>query len=394
MIKRRLWIKKLHLAIALISALPILVMSLTGMGLVYKEAIDIYATQKYMTVETLPEKKSIDELRGLLNQRFPDKVYPGVILPPKEGQSYFYWIKDAPFWTVHYIDPYTGAFKGERAWEDWTLANIVWWLTDLHYSFKAGSIGSYIVGVSSLVFAVSILSGLFLWWPRKSQFDAGKFKLKRGKRWRQSAYNLHAVIGMYAALTLLTIALTGACITFWQPMTRFAHWITFSPPPKEAPHIPGEDGQSYLSSEDLIQRARTYLKATYNAEPLPQSIAFPDRTNIAVEISLQGNEGLGAVDHYHVWLNAVNGEILDAEAPPAFNRGQSLVAWISTIHYGTWGAYWGKIPELGSRLWWLFAAATPLFLMISGFTIVRKSFWKKAFGWFSRRFKRLGSKSP
>jgi uncharacterized iron-regulated membrane protein len=379
--KRRIWIKKLHLYIAVISAIPILVMSITGTALVYKEAIDIWATKNYMEVEVGPQKKSIDELKSILMTKFPGKEYPGVVLPREEGKAYYYWIKDAPLWTVHYINPYTGEFKGERAWEDWTIANVVWWLTDIHYSFKQGTPGSYAVGISSLVFACSIISGLFLWWPRKSRFDANKFKLKTAKRWRQTAYNLHAVIGFYAAITLLFISISGTFITFWEPLLRFTHWVTLSPPPHKAPEIVPVGGETFASSDILVAKGVAHLKEKYQAEPIPASIGFPNDKNIAVEMSFQGVEGKVGADHWHVFFNAATGEIIGDEVPPNFNRGQTLVSLVNPIHYGTWGAFWGKGPELITRLLWFFAALTPIFLIVTGFSIVRKSFWRSFRFW-------------
>lgn len=374
--KRRLLIKKIHLYLALISALPILVMSLSGVMLVYREAIEDFVTHGYMDSPVAGEKKSIEELRDILKKDFPQYEFEGVVLPPKEGRSYNYWIKDAPLWTVLYINPYTGEYKGTRAWEDWTLANIVSWLTDIHYSLKWGEPGSYIVGISSFILALSTLSGLFLWWPR-GKFDSRKFRAKRAKRWKQTAYNFHPVIGFYTALALLVISISGTMITFWEPTKKLLHAVTLSPPPLVPPVIAATEGQATLPADQLIRIARDYLKTKYDREPTPEASSLPTKENIAVEISLQGNPGLAWADHFHVYVNAETGEVIKDQAPPSFNRGEVLTMWLGPLHFGTWGASFGPWAEQITRILWLLAAFSPLVLIITGLSIIKKSFWKR-----------------
>ncbi|RZA23992.1 MAG: PepSY domain-containing protein [Proteobacteria bacterium] len=374
--KTRLFINKLHFYLALIAALPIAVLCITGSILVYKEAIDGYFTRPYMEVEVQDRKMSIADMRVRLQEELPGKEFLGVVLPEREGLSYFFWMKDAPFWTVAYINPYTGEFKGVRAWEDWTMANIIWWATDLHYSFKWGRVGSYIVAASSLTLFFSVITGLVLWWPRKSRFYSGKFTLRFHKRWKQTAFNLHGVLGLYTSLILAVVTLTGITITFFEPFGQLIHAITREEAPKHPDAMKPDPAEEFLPAEILLDTARTQLKERYGIEPKPQSITFPTAENAVTEIGWQGRSEMVGLEHSHVFLNAQTGEIIKVEAAGVTTSAETFVHWMSPIHYGTWGEAVFKNGDLVTRFIWLVAALVPIFLMISGFSIVKKSRWK------------------
>ncbi len=375
--KTRLWLRRLHLYIALISALPLLFMCFTGTLLVYREAIEDFAASSYTKVEAVGETKTVDEMMAALKSERPQYELAGVLFPKDKNKAYSFWIKDAPLWTVLYIDPYTLKFQGERAWEDWKLANIVWWLTDLHFSFKWGRVGNYVVGFFSILLLLSTLSGIYLWWPKGSKFSRYKFELKLAKRWKQTAYNLHAVVGIYAAIALIIITITGTAITFWEPMQALVHKATLSPPPHVAPVLAETEGVPYKSTEELLSIARNYLQTNYQVNPTPEAMHLPEAKNVVVEFSLQGNPGLAWADHYHVYVHAQTGEVVDTLVPQNFNRGQTTVHWIGALHYGTWGAIWGNAAEQVSRILWLLASLAPIFLIITGFSVLKKSFWKR-----------------
>lgn len=374
--KRRFFINKVHFYLALISTVPVFILCITGSILVYKEAIDVYFTRPYTIVEARETKLPVAELEATLKAELPGKEFAGVIFPEEEGRSYFFWLKDAPFWTVAYIDPYTGTFKGLRAWEDWTMANIIWWTTDLHTSFKWGNPGSYVVAACSVVLLLSVLTGLYLWWPRKSKFDKTKFTLRLAKRWKQTAFNLHAVLGFYASVLLIAITLTGLTIAFNEPFSGFIHALTLTPKQEHPKPVKAEEGKPYLSTEEIIAIGLKALQDKYGMSPKPQSMNFPTPDNVVVEIGLQGKSDYADADHSHVFVNAQSGEVVAIEAAPNRTGAENFVSWMAAIHYGTWGAVFGKYGDIPTRIIWLAAALMPLFLIISGYSFVKKKRWK------------------
>lgn len=366
--KTRLLLKKIHLYLALIATVPILILCITGSILTYKEAIDEYFTRPYMVVEPKETKLSIKEMVVRLEEELPEQKFLGVIFPPKEGLSYFFWMKDSTYWTVAYIDPYTGTFKGVRDWYDWSMANIIWWVTDLHYSFKWGRTGSYFVAASSFILLLSVMSGIYLWWPKRSKFTRSKFRLRRAKRWKQTAYNLHGVIGFYISFILVLVTITGIGITFSEDINKFMHAVRgekIAEPPKKAP----DEGRAYLETEEIVAIAKRHLKDNYGITPDVQSMAFPTPENVIVELGFQGPPEFASAAHSHVFVDAQSGEVKMVETASNQTGAEKFVSWIAPIHYGTWGLIFGKGGDFYTRLVWIFVALTPIFLIVTGFTI-------------------------
>jgi len=87
----------------------------------------------------------------------------------------------------------------------------------LHMNLLLGNaIGTMITGTAVLCFFLLLLSGLILWFPRK--FTVKGFKkgllLKWSIGWKRFFYDLHNVLGFYALLPALLIALTGLVFAF------------------------------------------------------------------------------------------------------------------------------------------------------------------------------------
>ena len=91
-------------------------------------------------------------------------------------------------------------------------------------------IGRRIVGVAVLLFVLSLLTGLVLWFPRRpgDLLRAGALRRRltivTGPRRPRVNYDLHRVLGGYALLGALILGLTGLVWSFaW--MDRTVYWI-------------------------------------------------------------------------------------------------------------------------------------------------------------------------
>ncbi len=77
-------------------------------------------------------------------------------------------------------------------------------------------IGKQIIGWSTVVFILLLISGLTLWWPK--HYAALKqrlwFKWKDTTQWKRKNYDLHNIPGFYSMLLALCIGLTGLWFAF------------------------------------------------------------------------------------------------------------------------------------------------------------------------------------
>lgn len=72
-------------------------------------------------------------------------------------------------------------------------------------------IGRPIVNYSVLTFVFILITGLVLWWPKNKAATKQRvmFKWKETTRWKRKNYDLHNILGFYAMIFLLAIAMTG-----------------------------------------------------------------------------------------------------------------------------------------------------------------------------------------
>lgn len=85
------------------------------------------------------------------------------------------------------------------------------------------STGKTVVGITTLAMAGIIVSGLVLWIPRNRRMLGNRFRVSCDKGWRRFCYDSHVVLGFYAALFLLVMALTGLTWSFgWYRTAAYA----------------------------------------------------------------------------------------------------------------------------------------------------------------------------
>ena len=74
--------------------------------------------------------------------------------------------------------------------------------------------GKLVVGISTLLFVVVLLSGVVLWWPRTRKALVNGLKITARRGWPHFWRSLHVAGGMYALALLLVMALTGLTWSF------------------------------------------------------------------------------------------------------------------------------------------------------------------------------------
>ncbi len=213
----------MHLWLGLISGLVVFILGLTGCIYVFIEEIKpiVYQERMYVPVPDNYSLHSINELRDSAQKKL-GKEYPidAVQLYTNEGRTWeFYAYKGNEeagitsfdgvkyYWKV-YVDPYTArVVKIEnRKYEFFSI------VLALHYQLLLNyEVGKFIVGWSTVIFIIMLISGIILWWPKnksaaKQRF---KFKWKSTTGWKRKNYDLHNIPGFYAMLIALAIALTG-----------------------------------------------------------------------------------------------------------------------------------------------------------------------------------------
>lgn len=116
-----------------------------------------------------------------------------------------------------YVNAYTGAVLGDgsRRARDFfeTVTNWHRWLA---LEDDRRLTGRAVTGAANIAFLFLVLSGVFLWWPRKRTRAAVRNVVwfRRGLSTKARHFNWHNVIGLWSAIPLVVIIASGAMISY------------------------------------------------------------------------------------------------------------------------------------------------------------------------------------
>lgn len=230
---------KIHLWLGLLSGIIVLIVSLLGAFFVFNEDISAYLRKDMMFHgETdIVNKKPIPlrELKDLVNAQITNEEVTAeeVTIPLDPNRSYQFGLfkADAEGW--NYFDTYlifktvyVNQYTGKVIAVDDILESPFFFSMILHRSLLLkSSVGGTVVGVSTIIFVVMLVTGIILWWPKNKNMRKQRFwfRWKKVKGWRRKNYDVHNILGFYSSILALIVAITGIMYSFRITMS----WIYF-----------------------------------------------------------------------------------------------------------------------------------------------------------------------
>ena len=272
------------------------------------------------------------------------------------------------------LDQYTGEIKGkyERPAFFVTMFRLHRWLLD---SMKAdGGVfwGKMIVGVSTLLFAVVLISGIVIWWPRTRKALKNSLRISVGRGFRRFWYDLHVAGGMYALFFLLAMALTGLTWSFGWYRTGF--YKVFGVEVQQGGAHGGvtqrggkggnQSGKNVSHSSSYVCWQQVYEQLALNNPGYKQITLSDGAANVS--FNTFGNQR--ASDRYK--FNPHTGKIDEVVLYKDAEKVGKIRGWIYSVHVGSWG---GMLTRLLTFIAALIGATLPL----TGYYLWIKRIWRK-----------------
>lgn len=197
----------IHRFAGLLSGIFILLMSLSGAALVFHDELDGWQ-QPQVKASSL-KNLTVDSCYRIIQEKYPQAQVSNCALPADKNQPFSFFIYDSSHKggtkaLEVFLHPQSGEVLKTRGGSDDPGNNFMSWLSKFHNSFHLNKKGEWLLGFFALVFLISLITGLILF--RKS---IGAVLLFRKTVFRSG--NLHQLIGVYALIFNLMIAVTG----FW-----------------------------------------------------------------------------------------------------------------------------------------------------------------------------------
>ena len=210
--------RKIHLWLSIPFGLVMSITCLTGALLVFEKEVERLVRPELFYVEEagatpLPDSVLIQRIAATL----PDSVEVTSINTFDNPRLAYQVRLSQPRRASLYVDQYTGHIKGryQRLPFFTTTFRLHRWLMGPSRSADGGiGWGKLVVGISTLMFVVVLISGLVIWWPRNRKVLKNHLVIKVRKGWRRFWHDLHVAGGIYTLLLLLALALTGLTWSF------------------------------------------------------------------------------------------------------------------------------------------------------------------------------------
>jgi len=365
---QKFWLK-LHLYLGLFGGGLFVLMSLTGSFLVFYKVIDEWLNPSLMTTSGEGPYRPLNDIVAAAKVVGPSQGWlDSIEFPSHERDVFLAWHRvptdtgDAPRWFQVTVDPYTGAvLSRDREWGGYLVSFIY----ELHQSLMMDNPGETIVGFVAILLILSIITGLYLWWPRPGRLRQALMFTSRGSVIRRH-YEWHKLSGFYSAIILGMLAFTGVYLEFGDyvvPIVRF-----FSPVQEFSEDLerslPGA-GTEPLSAEEAVALARQVFPGGEL-----RYIGMPHENTGVYHIALrQPGEVAKSGGQSQVWLDQYSGKILRVQDWRQFTGGETFLAWLFPLHngeafglVGRWIVFLtGFVPLVlyvtALRVWWLKRAA-------------------------------------
>lgn len=335
----------LHLVAGVLAGIIILIMSLTGVMLAYERQITRLA-DGVQVPQTGSGRLPLSDLVKTVRTAEPEDIPSSIIVrsDPSAPVAFSFGREKTVF-----VNPYNGEALGNggektRAFFQWTVTLHRW----LGAEGEKRPVGKAITGAANLIFLFIVVSGVYLWFPRK--WSAASLKaitlFKSGLRGKARDWNWHNVIGFWCALPLFFVVSTAVVISYPWANNLLFRLTGNEPPPPRAPAAPrgGSTGKGERSTPK--EPSWQYLDATFQQA----SQHVDDWKMITVRIpagtgpfSFTVDRGNGARPDLRTQLNFTpSGELSGIERYSDYNLGRKLRLWVRWVHTGEAGGIIGQ----------------------------------------------------
>ncbi|PTN09367.1 PepSY domain-containing protein [Mangrovibacterium marinum] len=353
-------LKTIHLWLSIPVGLIISLICLTGAALVFQdEILELRYPTRYFNKEQQAATLPLDQLIPIVEQQLEENRVTGVQVFADSRKNYVMNLESG-FRTSAFVNPYSGEITGyykPRESAFFTIMSLHRWLMG-----GSDSWGKMIIGISTMVFAFILLSGLLLRLPLKLQrrnfsiqFRKGRFKL---------FWDLHNVLGLYSFIFLLLASLTGMMWSFnWYRNTVFkALGVEVN---NRSGHRAARAGSKLAEPEISSMHWQTALNELKQANPDFRSIRVQEGK---ASVRLESHPTSRASDQYQ--FNNDDGQLTKVVRYSESAKTAKIWGWIYDLHLGKYFGIWSKILVFVSCL---FGASLP----ITGYVLYIKRLVKR-----------------
>ena len=382
--------RKIHLWLSVPFGIIITLICFSGAMLIFEPEITrSIKSDVYYVSSSDGDPLPMGELMETVKATLPDSVsITGVTVFSDKDRTYQVNLSK-PRRASLFIDQYSGRITGkyERIGFFSTMFKRHRWLLDSANPHGDGvKVGKLLVGISTLIFVIALITGVVIWWPRARKNFRRSMTISFKDGWRGFWKSLHVAGGMYALVFVLAMSLTGLTWSFnWYRTAFYAvcgvehtpRNFAASTNEKSSERVNGSEGRGnhrggrrgkhgegrrHHSEFGRWQQVYDELKA--QNPDAPQITIGAETASVTLGVTGNGR----ASDKYE--FNRRSGEIAPVTKYADSLPADKLRGWIYVIHTGCWGG-------VLTRILWLLGALLGASLPLTGYYIWIKHLRRK-----------------
>lgn len=350
-----------HLLAGTLAGVVILVMSVTGVLLTYEKQIVAFVDRSAVPVTAGPPMSVEALLSGM----------PGTSsLTLRAGAS-------EP-WTItrgretFLVDPANGKVLGPQTPG---VRAFFRFITDWHRWLGASGASRArarsITGASNLLFLFIVMSGLYLWLPRKWEWPNVRAVLlfRGGLAGKARDFNWHNVAGIWCFLPLFFVVLSGVVISYpWASDLVYSAYGMQPPSQAKGKQLKGRPPAAPSPVVDLAGLDALVVRAKAQA-PAWRSISFPVPASKEAPLVFNIDSGNGGQpqNRSSLTLDRATGAVLRWETFGDQEPGRRARTWMRFLHTGE---YYGLLGQTVAGI----ASAGGAFLVWTGLALAYRRF--------------------
>jgi len=228
---QKIWLRRAlfqaHLWCGIALGIYVLLMSVTGSVLVYRNELYDAATRAPIISKSTSPRLTDDQLADHATRLYPNYRLVKITRSRNPDQAVEIWLTRGKEDIRRLFDPRSGSDLGDMVPNGIRLVSK---LIALHDDLFAGPAGRKWNGVGALATLALAMTGLAIWWPGIKTWRRS-LTLQRGLGWKLLTWRLHSVIGIFSLAFIVLFAFSGVYLSLPEQVQAFADRLE---PPTEA----------------------------------------------------------------------------------------------------------------------------------------------------------------
>ena len=223
---QRLWLRRalfqIHLWIGIAVGLYVLVISVTGSLVVFRNEIYNYFTVKPIIVEGQGEILTDEQFTEIAERAYPGFKVESIFRGRRAEQAVEIWMNgDGEEKKQRSFHPFTGEDLGNAIPPG---IRAISWLLDLHDNLLGGETGRFINGIGGIFLTLLCLTGAVIWWPGIRNWRRSLL-LHRNVGWKRFNWDLHSMIGFWSFVLVFIWGITGVYLSMPNPFNAAVDFL-------------------------------------------------------------------------------------------------------------------------------------------------------------------------